>query len=668
MEMKPTSSPDQSKPDVDIDLLMEQIRSEIEHRGGHGRSTIGPVEPIAEGGAAPLPGGGGIMARVRAEIVRRRVADMNLGRGDGREAPVREFTLPTWQPAAARLADRPRYVLSDFLRFDDEDFVDIAYSKLLRRPADPAGREGYVTALRSGVLSKVEILGSIRFSEEGRERAVHVDGLLLPYKLHHLRHRRMIGWFVGMTLAIARLPRLAWRLQGMEASAAREAQQLGRLMDRSARDIERQFAELDSAINAVRAGLTQAAMARTERFRDLDARVEAVQASAESLSTALRDGLAAQEDRMIDLAEAVRVGDAARGRLIDGLAAQGAKTVELSETLRASDAARGRLIEGIQQQLATQEDKANELAETLRASDTKNASRYMQNTDRLTVHEAALSRLEEQTQSDHRSLRALLDRMSFFLDTSAQQARNSTQGDDRETALEMQYASFEEAFRGDREAIKRRAAQYLDTLAAAGIQPGDEGAVLDLGSGRGEWLELLAEHGYRGLGVDSNRGMVELSRAHGNDVVEADALQYLCGLPEGSLAAVTSMHMVEHMPHPVVIQLLDQAMRALRPGGLLVLETPNPENILVGSCMFYMDPTHLHPIPPPLLHWVVQARGFEGATIERLTAHRGSSDLVPVSDKIPGAAQINQMIAWFTAPPDYAVIARKPDSQGPAAV
>lgn len=639
MEMKPTSSPDQFKPDVDIDLLMEQIRSEIEHRCGSARTAIGAAEPVAEAGSAPAPGDGKIMARVRAEIARRRAGDTNIGR-DGREAPVGEFTLPTWQPAAARLADQSRYVLSDFLRFDDEDFVDIVYSKLLRRPADPAGREGYVTALRSGVLSKVEILGSIRFSEEGRERAVHVDGLLLPYKLHHLRHRRVIGWFVGMTLAIARLPRLAWRLQGMEASAAREAQQLGRLMDRSARDIERQFAELDSAINAVRAGLTQAAMARTERFRDLDARVEAVQASAESLSSALRDGLAAQEVRMIDFAEAVRVGDAARGRLM----------------------------EDIQQQLATQEDKANELAETLRASDTKNASRYMQNTDRLTVHEAALSRLEEQTQSDHRSLRALLDRMSFFLDTSAQQARNATQGDDRETALEMQYASFEEAFRGDRAAIKRRAAQYLDTLAAAGIHPGDEGVVLDLGSGRGEWLELLAEHGYRGLGVDSNRGMVELSRTHGNDVVEADALQYLCGLAESSLAAVTSMHMVEHMPHPTVIQLLDQAMRALRPGGLLILETPNPENILVGSCMFYMDPTHLHPIPPPLLQWVVQARGFEGATVERLTAHRGSSDLVPVSDKIPGAAQINQMIAWFTAPPDYAVIARKPSSQGPTAV
>jgi len=109
-----------------------------------------------------------------------------------------------------------------------------------------------------------------------------------------------------------------------------------------------------------------------------------------------------------------------------------------------------------------------------------------------------------------------------------------------------------------------------------------------------------------------------------------------------------------------VIQLLDEALRALRPGGVLILETPNPENVLVGSCMFYMDPTHLHPIPPPLLQWTVQARGFEQVEIERLSDDRGSPDLAPVSEDVPGSAQINQMVAWFTAAPDYAVVARKP--------
>jgi len=114
------------------------------------------------------------------------------------------------------------------------------------------------------------------------------------------------------------------------------------------------------------------------------------------------------------------------------------------------------------------------------------------------------------------------------------------------------------------------------------------------------------------------------------------------------------------MPHPVVIRLLDEALRVLRPGGVLILETPNPENLLVGSCLFYMDPTHLHPIPPPLLQWTVQQRGFERVVVERLSEHRGSSNLTPVSDKILGAEQINQMIAWFTVAQDYAVIGKKP--------
>jgi O-antigen chain-terminating methyltransferase len=225
--------------------------------------------------------------------------------------------------------------------------------------------------------------------------------------------------------------------------------------------------------------------------------------------------------------------------------------------------------------------------------------------------------------------------------------------------MEQQYASFEEVFRGERGQIKLRVAHYLEALAAAGIAPGSSEVILDLGSGRGEWLEVLAEHGYSGRGVDLNRGMLEESEKRGHEVVEADVLNYLKAQDGDSIAAITSMHLVEHIPHPVLIQLLDEALRVLRPGGVLILETPNPENVLVGSCRFYMDPTHLNPIPPLLLQWTVQARGFEQAVIERLSEHRGDPEIVPVPGSVPGAAQINRMIDWFTVPPDYAVIARK---------
>lgn len=637
---------------TDADGLMEHIRAEVEQRRARAQDAAEVAEAAVE--LSPALNAEEIMTRVRTEIAHRHAQSARTGMPAeialAMAKTIHEVRLPRWHPAASRLPEQSQYVLSDFLRFDDGDFVDVAYQALLRRPADLEGRQGYLDVLRSGAISKVEILGMIRFSEEGQRQAVHIDGLLLPYKLHRWRRVRVIGWFLGMGLAIFRLPRLAWRLQGMEASAAREAQETGRLIGRIADAVEQHFAEEDDALYALRTELTQTVTSRVEGLRAVTARAGALQAMLESV----RDSLRASDETLCRQIESI------------------------SDSLLASDTERAAQLKAVQEVLASNEAKMAGFAKALdtnaetlggqietvrnsqRGSDANNAARHKQIADRLSVHEAALSKLDEQAQSDHRSLHALLDRLAFFLDASAQQARNLAIGDEDGPSLEEQYASFEQTFRGDREQIKARAAHYLGTLAAAGIEPGDEGVVVDLGSGRGEWLEVLAEHGYRGCGVDSNRGMLEASRARGHDVVEADALDYLRAQPKGSVAAITSMHMVEHMPHPAVIWLLDEALRVLRPGGVLILETPNPENLLVGSCLFYMDPTHLHPIPPPLLQWTVQTRGFEQVVVERLSEHRGSSNLTPVSDKVSGAEQINQMIAWFTVAQDYAVIGKKP--------
>ena len=604
MGKNPSSQPDQSKPDVDA--LMEQIRAEVGQQPASRQGIADSAQSaVGRSSAPPALSADEIMARVRAEVARRRAGHAASDGAAGSVPPlgpstIAEDPLPHWQPVAARLPDQAQYVLNDFLRFNDADFIEVAYEKLLRRPADPEGSQGYLSALRSGALGKVEILGLIRFSGEGRRQSVHVDGLLLPYKLHRWRHVPVIGWFLGLGMAVWRLPRLAWRLQGMEAAAAREAQELGRLLNRVEGRIKARFADADATIDTARTELAQAVVSRVEGLRVVAARVGALQVSLESTSNTL------------------------------------------------------------QANATSMQDKIGAMSAALQASDAEHLRDHREAVAHLAVHDTALARLEEQTRSDHRALRAVLDRLTVFLDASARQARKASEGSDDEPPLEEQYASFEQTFRGEREQIKLRAAHYLDTLAGAGIDPGDDGVVLDLGSGRGEWLEVLAEHGYHGRGVDSNRGMLEASEARGHEVVEADALDYLRAQPDGSFAAITSMHMVEHMPHPVVIQLLDEALRALRPGGVLILETPNPENVLVGSCMFYMDPTHLHPIPPPLLQWTVQARGFEQVGIERLSDNRGSPDLAPVSEDVPGSAQINQIVAWFTAAPDYAVVALKP--------
>src|SRR5690348_2087855 len=588
MGAKPSNRSDSAESSsLNLEAMVARVRAEVAQRQGLATGVRSPGPATTNGQA--LPSAEEIMARVRAEVVRDQAVDvqsLTASSAGQVSALVNRVRLPRWQPAAARLPEKREYVVGDFLGFDDADFIDITYRALLRRPSDAKGRQNYLNALRSGVLSKVEILGLLRFSEEGRKHNVHVDGLLLPYTLQRWRHIRGIGWVLGTVMAIFRLPRLAWRLQGMEASAAREAHELGRLLAQVEDVVERQFDQ------------TQSIASRVDK---------------------LHDDLAATSDS----------------------------------------------VAAIQEMQTAHKVRQDELGEALRTSE----GAHTEAARRLAMHDEALARLHEQARGDQRSVRAMLDRLTVFLDVSMRKARAPSGGEGEERpSLEAQYASFEHTFRGDREQIKQRAAHYLTTLAGAGIGRGEEGVIVDLGSGRGEWLEVLAEHGYHGRGVDTNRGMLEASRERGYEVVEADALDYLRTQPNNSFAAITSMHMVEHIPHPAVIELLDEALRVLRPGGVLILETPNPENVLVGSCMFYMDPTHLHPIPPQLLQWTVQARGFENVVIERLSEYRGAPDLAPVSHEVPGAAQINQIIAWFSAPPDYAVVARKPLATAPSGI
>jgi O-antigen chain-terminating methyltransferase len=259
-----------------------------------------------------------------------------------------------------------------------------------------------------------------------------------------------------------------------------------------------------------------------------------------------------------------------------------------------------------------------------------------------------------------RQLMTLSDRMKQQATGSAAVAAPSGPGEDQSTpGLAAHYVSFEDTFRGTRDDIKARAGHYLTAFHDAGIEPGD-GLVLDLGCGRGEWLEVLSEHGYASRGVDLNGVMVREAQTLGLDAIEQDVIAHLRSLGSESVSAITSMHLVEHLPYEVLIRMVDEALRVLRPGGVLILETPNPENLTVGSYWFYMDPTHRNPIPPPLLQWIVEARGFEHAAIDRLTQNRAVFDIQPVGGEVAAADQINKIVGLLTAAPDYAIVARKP--------
>ena len=172
------------------------------------------------------------------------------------------------------------------------------------------------------------------------------------------------------------------------------------------------------------------------------------------------------------------------------------------------------------------------------------------------------------------------------------------------------YREFEDKYRGSREDIKGKLKTYLDFVLPVAQLSTDSTAV-DLGCGRGEWLELLREHDITAVGVDQNKEMLEACFEIGLNVIQGDALAYLRGLSDSSVLVVSGFHIAEHLPFDVLQELYAQAHRVLVPLGLLILETPNPENLVVGASSFYMDPTHERPIPPQLLTFLAQHTGFE---------------------------------------------------------
>lgn len=214
--------------------------------------------------------------------------------------------------------------------------------------------------------------------------------------------------------------------------------------------------------------------------------------------------------------------------------------------------------------------------------------------------------------------------------------------------LEPLYAALENEVRGTRGEAQKRWREYLPLIPR-------EGPVLDLGCGRGEWLELLRQEGIAAHGVDSNRLMVAECRERQLTAERADALDYLAQVPDGSLGAVTVLRVLERFPFPQLVRLIDEVARVLRPGGAAIFEAPNPDNILVACRDFYKDPVRRHPIPSEVLRFLVEARGLIPAQVLFLNSPDAPGRL-PEED---GSAVTRRFNRYFYGPRDYAIVAHR---------
>ncbi len=216
---------------------------------------------------------------------------------------------------------------------------------------------------------------------------------------------------------------------------------------------------------------------------------------------------------------------------------------------------------------------------------------------------------------------------------------------------DFMYAAFEDSFRGSRDVIRQRLKVYIPYIEKLS-EDKESLNILDIGSGRGEWLQLLKEQGYSPKGLDINRIFVEYCKNAGLDVNEGNAINYLQSLPDNSVSVITGFHIVEHLVLKDLITLFDEVKRALKPGGMVVFETPNPENIIVGSCNFYLDPTHKNPIPPETLKFLVKYTGFVDVDILRLNDGNFVPDAIDNED-------IRNIFFWFKISQNYAVVGYK---------
>ena len=218
---------------------------------------------------------------------------------------------------------------------------------------------------------------------------------------------------------------------------------------------------------------------------------------------------------------------------------------------------------------------------------------------------------------------------------------------------DVMYIALEDHFRGDPAIIRERQSSYLPYVRDCV----DHGyPLLDIGFGRGEWLELLRDHSIPSRGIDTNIVSVEEASARGLDVMHVDIAEHLANLPDQSIGAITLFQVFEHLPFPVLLESMRSIVRVLRPGGVLIAEVPNSENLSVGASTFWIDPTHQRPLFPGVLKFLAKEVGF--ATVEGLY----SSPLAPEPDlsAIPEPARttVLDLFRRVYGAGDFALIAR----------
>ncbi|MCJ8271115.1 MAG: methyltransferase domain-containing protein, partial [Psychrosphaera sp.] len=225
------------------------------------------------------------------------------------------------------------------------------------------------------------------------------------------------------------------------------------------------------------------------------------------------------------------------------------------------------------------------------------------------VNEQMLEKASSQWVSEHLALKAEGTELEAL---NARVERN-----DKDVKLDdALYQKFEDAFRGSTQEITERLGVYrplIESLFGTVLKVGADEHLqaIDIGSGRGEWLQLLQGLGVNAVGVDISHTMAQTCNDKGLQVQVGDGVEYLKAQLDNSISLISGFHIIEHISFGHLLELFTETARVLKPGGMVIFETPNPKNLLVGSADFYLDPTHQRPLHPMTMQFFLRNAGIE---------------------------------------------------------
>lgn len=582
---------------------------------------------------------------------------ISVDRSEAGEPAATQIDIP---PLALQPSFEPHtdasYNVNELLQYHDRNFIQNAYRAILKRGPDATGYKAFIESLRDGRLNKIDILARLRFSSEGRAKQVKINGLLLPALVRQSYRIPLLGYLLNLCIALARFPSMIRSQQQFEAHVLAQHEQfaehinhIGATLITHAKETASALTQSSEAIQRLTTLSESAQKTAASQQQQLDQLTNEQQAIVASQQAMIASQQAARDEvlerfitlqgHLKDLQNRL---DELQGHLetrVDEEASERRQQLELlSVRSEEIDAQQREQIERLARSLTTETQR---VSQSLRAEIERTFQKQQQLRSELILQGQRVNRL--------------LEEASKRLPAPFNEEQLQALADEEQHGMDAFYVSFEDQFRGSRTQIKERLKVYLPLIERAGIGTATM-PLLDVGCGRGEWLELLKDEGLRASGVDFNRVLVAQCRERGLQVIEADVLDYLRDVADESLGAVTGFHIVEHLPIEILIRLLDETMRVTKPGGAVIFETPNPQNVLVGSCNFYFDPTHRNPLPSPIMRFLIESRGFSRVRVINLNP----SDAERVEGDTDLVKRFNE---YFYGPMDYAVIGWKAGGQ-----